>query len=112
MSEVPPTTISEDRRSRRRYPIRLSLQFTATKIRSVTIAGTGSVLDLSSRGIAFTTEKTLHPHMRITLFISWPVLLEGETRIMLVANGTIVRTMGQVAAVKVSRYEFRTQKSD
>jgi hypothetical protein len=65
---------------------------------------------MSSKGLAFTSAETFRLGMSINLFISWPILLDGKTPIMLVAEGGVVRSDRQVTAVKMVRYEFRTQK--
>jgi hypothetical protein len=105
-----PTRISGDRRSRRRYPFHLYLHFKIIKNRLVTHTGTGKMLNMSSSGIAFTCDETFRLGMSINLYISWPALLNGKTPIMLFVEGRVVRIEGQVAAVEIGRYEFRTQK--
>jgi hypothetical protein len=105
-----PTRIAGDRRSKRRYPIRLRLHFKAIKRGVVTSAGTGEVIDMSSNGIAFRADETLRVGTTTNLYISWPIPLEGKTPIVLFGEGRAVRGEGQVTAVAIGRYEFRTQK--
>jgi hypothetical protein len=88
----------------------LPLHFQIIENCLVTCAGTGKVLDISSKGIAFACDQSFNPHMSVHLYISWPVLLNGETRIMLVVEGRVVRVEGHFAAVEIGRYEFHTQK--
>ena len=78
----------------------------------VTNAGIGTVLNMSTKGIAFTSDATFHAGMSVTLSISWPVLLDGQTRIMLVVDGKVVRREGHVTAVQIVRHAFHTKKSD
>jgi hypothetical protein len=68
------------------------------------------VLDISSKGVAFTSEQSVSVGSPIQFTVSWPILLDGKTKIMLVAEGRVVRTDRKVVAVKIRRYEFRTQK--
>lgn len=103
---------SVDKRSTCRYPIHLPLHFQIIKNCLVTCSGTGKLLDISSKGIAFTCDQFFNPGMSIQLCISWPVLLHGQTPIMLVAKDKVVRRDVQVTAVKISQYEFHTQKKD
>jgi PilZ domain len=109
---MPPTTISKDRRSNNRYPINLSVTFKVMKKGVVVSAGTGTVVNISSGGVAFTSECSFRAGMSISLRINWPVLLEGNTRIMLVADGTIVRWEGKVVAVQIVRHAFHTKRTD
>jgi len=111
VSETPPNSTSQDRRSKRRYTIHLPLQIKVTAKRRVARTGTGNLLNISSDGIAFTSDVQLRTGMSVSLYISWPVLLDGKTRLMLVVAGKVVRTDGELVAVRTVRCEFRTQKA-
>jgi hypothetical protein len=107
-----PTEIGEDRRKRRRYSLSLSLKFKVFASTNVTLsAGAGNLLNISSGGIAFTTDEFVPPVRLIELSIAWPILLHGTTPIRLVAVGRLARKEGRVNAVEVFRYEFRTVKT-
>jgi hypothetical protein len=105
------TEIGEERRKKRRYPLSLPLKFKVfTRTRVPLSAGTGNLLNISSKGIAFTTDEFVPPARLIELSISWPILLHGITALKLIAVGRLVRMEGHLIAVEVSRYEFRTAK--
>jgi len=103
--------ISGDRRSRRRYSIHLPLHFAVIGKRRFASAGTGNVLNLSSKGIAFTSDETFSRGTLMELSISWPIRLYGKTPIKLVVEGRVVRSDGQVTAVAILRHEFRTKRN-
>ena len=103
------TEILGDRRSRRRFEINLPVRIKLLGRKSVTDIVGGTVLNLSSTGIAFETDELPQIGALVELSISWPILLHGKTPVKLVAQGTVVRTDGQLAAAAVVRYEFRTQ---
>jgi hypothetical protein len=106
-----PTEIGDERRKKRRYPLSLPLKFKVFTRTKVTLsAGAGNLLNISSKGIAFTTDEFVPPTRLIELSISWPILLHGVTPLKLVAVGRLVRMEGHLIAVEVSRYEFRTAK--
>jgi hypothetical protein len=106
-----PTEIGEERRKRRRYSLYLPLKFKVFASTNVTLgAGAGNLLNISSGGIAFTTDAFVHPASLIELSIVWPILLQGMTPIKLVAVGRLARMEGHLIAVEVFRYEFRTAK--
>ena len=111
VSEMLPTEISGDRRSRRRYSIHLPLHFAVIGKRRFASAGTGNVLNLSSKGIAFTSDETFSRGTLMELSISWPARLYGKTPIKLVVEGRVVRSDGQVTAVAILRHEFRTKRN-
>src|SRR5207249_2031916 len=69
------TGISEDRRSKRRYPIELPVQYKVMKNYLVMGTGSGNSLDLSSGGIAFTSTAPLKIGSYLELSVSWPVML-------------------------------------
>jgi hypothetical protein len=76
----------------------------------VIVSGTGNLLNVSSRGAAFTCNERFAFGTTVELAISWPALLHGVTHINLVITGTVIRSVGDVTALEIARYEFRTQK--
>jgi hypothetical protein len=108
LKESSPTEISQDRRARRRYPIGLAVQFKIMKNYLVTGSGSGTSIDLSSGGIAFSTIMPLKVGTYLELSISWPVLLNQSCPLKLVATGRVVRSDQHSSAISMDRYEFRT----
>src|SRR5262249_45022387 len=102
------TEISEDRRSKRRYPIELPVQYKIMKNYLVMGTGTGSSLDLSSGGICFSSSAPLKIGSYLELSLSWPVLLNQSCPLKLVASGRVVRSDDHCTAISLDRYEFRT----
>src|SRR6266571_3126018 len=102
------TDISDDRRSKRRYPLELPVQYKIMKNYLVMGTGTGNSIDLSSGGIAFSTSTPLKVGSYLELSISWPVLLNQSCPLKLVASGRVVRSDQQCTAISLDRYEFRT----
>jgi len=76
----------------------------------VTSTGAGETLNISSGGIAFTSDHTFEIGASMECSIRWPVLLNNVTPIKLVVEGRVVRSDGQFTAVEIRRHEFRTQK--
>ena len=108
LTEDSPTEISQDRRSKRRYPIELPVQYRIMKNCLVMGSGTGTSLDLSSGGIAFTCNTPLKIGSYLELSISWPVLLNQSCPLKLVASGRVVRSDQNRTAISLDRYDFRT----
>ena len=75
----------------------------------ITMMGTGETIDIGSSGVSFIVGEPLMVGAYVELSISWPVLLEENTRMRLVAFGRLVRSTDRVAACTIDKYEFRTQ---
>lgn len=102
--------MSEERRFRDRLPVHLPLRYSVLGEQPVKNVGTGRVINMSSKGIAFTSDHTFESGAMLQLSIKWPALLENKIRLRLVVEGRVVRSDGRVTAAEIVRYEFRTQK--
>jgi hypothetical protein len=110
MSQAAIAETSRDRRSGRRYALRLPVTFKIFRRNLVIASGMGDLFDISSRGAAFTSSETFAFGTTVELAISWPALLHGVTHIKLVLGGTVIRSDEGLTALEIDRYEFRTQK--
>lgn len=84
----------------------MPLKFTAYD-QSAEIKGTGTVTDISSKGIAFHADIPLRPGMKLTASLSWPALL-GDCMLKLVVEGRILRVESQLHVMNIGHHEFRT----
>ena len=98
-----------ERRRKARFPICREMRYKLLEDDTIVAQGTGETIDMSSGGIAFTAGQPLRPGAYIELSISWPVLLDENTRMRLVVFGQLTRSNNQTAACTVEKYEFRTQ---
>jgi c-di-GMP-binding flagellar brake protein YcgR len=103
-----PSSIGGERRSDRRYDIRLELQWKLIRRRRTLDSGSGLTVDFSSGGILFEADRQLPAGLNVELSIAWPVLLHYTAPMKLVATGRSVRTDGKFAAIQMTRHEFRT----
>lgn len=99
----------EDRRSRLRFAIWREVRYLVTDVGRDIAAGTGSTIEISSRGVSFTTSERLSAGALVELSISWPAELDGRLPLRLVAYGRIMRSDEGIAVSTIERYEFRTQ---
>lgn len=74
-------------------------------------AGTGRTLNMSSGGVLFTAGNPIPPGRSVELSISWPVQLNANCGIRLVARGVVVRCEGTIVAVRIRQHEFRTERT-
>lgn len=98
-----------ERRRKARFPICREMRYKLLEDDTIIAQGTGETIDMASGGVAFTTGQPLRPGAYIELSISWPVLLDENTRMRLVVFGRLIRSNHQTAACTVEKYEFRTQ---
>jgi hypothetical protein len=70
----------------------------------------GTTRDLSSTGIAFEAGDNIASGSAVELAVQWPVPLDGCVPLKLMVRGRVMRSEGGVAALKVERCHFRTQR--
>jgi len=104
----PPTPRISERRLTSRFPLQQELRYRLVHSRRV-CAGTGETLDISSKGILFTTTERLPIGATLEIAMHWPARLNGNCLLQFVATGRVVRSDGRTAAVRIQRYEFRTR---
>jgi len=91
-----------DRRDGQRFEVRQEVRYRAT-IGRREVSGSGYTLNMSSSGILFSGN-----HAWVTVEVSWPVLLDQRKPIKLVTRGRVVRAAGDLIAVRIREWEFRT----
>ena len=101
--------LQSDRRHSDRFPIEREVRFRVLNKRGGEEAGEGKTLNISSSGVLFTSEHLLLPGRRLEVAISWPVQLNDQVPLKLVARGRVVRFEEGQAAIEIQQYEFRTQ---
>lgn len=100
--------IAGDRRSDRRYELRLEVRWKLIRRRRVLETGTGETINFSSGGVLFQAERTMPVGLNVELSIGWPVLLHNVAPLQLVVSGKIVRSSGNRTAIQMTQHEFRT----
>jgi hypothetical protein len=96
-----------ERRVSTRFPIEREIRYRQLYLGHAK-EGTGSSVNISSRGILFTTDEYLKPGTSLEVIVSWPVLLDADFPMSLVTFGRVVRSQGNQAAIEIQRYEFRS----
>lgn len=99
-----------ERRQTSRFPFEAEVKYKLTRGKVVT-SGAGKTLNMGSRGVLFTTEHRLPLGQTVEVAVNWPALLDGTCPLKLVASGPVIRAEDGVAAIRLSRYEFRTRAS-
>lgn len=99
-----------ERRAAKRFPLEQEVRFKLFNRNGVDF-GLGRTVNMSSRGLLIRTDQQLAPGDRLEISVSWPVRLNNECPLKLVATGRVVRAQAGQAAILIERYEFRTQGS-
>jgi len=107
-----PVTRTELQGEERRAAVRVQLVFpsryeTHSEPKQV---GTGHTIDVSSSGIAFTTESQLPTNVKLTLHLKWPFRLPGDVPIELRAVGRLARAETLKAALHLDSVSFAIAK--
>ncbi len=89
----------------------LEVRYSAAGRRGPVENGTGRTIDMSRSGLSFTAGRTLQVGHKLDVSIDWPVLLDGDVQLQLVASGVVVRNDGAVIAMRIERHEFRTRRA-
>jgi hypothetical protein len=100
-----------ERRGTNRFPMQQDVRYRVIQARNAKIMGSGTTLNMGSRGILFTTEERLALGRMVELSVNWPARLDGVCPLQFVATGRVVRSESDKAAVRIERYEFKTRSS-
>jgi hypothetical protein len=108
--EEPRELNGTERRSKVRYPIRLSVRYRGLG-RLGGVVGVGQTLDLSSSGILVESrQQKVGVGSRLEVSVNWPIMLEGTSPLQVVVRGRVVRSEMFRFAVSFQVYQFRTMK--
>jgi PilZ domain-containing protein len=99
-----------ERRAQLRFPVHVQLEYRLIKSGPLRVSGKACSIDISSKGIAFTTEAVLNPGALIELVLDWPCGADDTSRLVLM--GHIVRLSGKIVACAISRFEFGSRQTD
>lgn len=98
-----------EKRSAKRYPLDLDLNYTVLDGSDSPNSGRGRTIDVSSSGLRFAGERPIEVGLKIDLAVRWPVTLDGGVPLQLVGSGEVVRADNEETAVRILKYEFRTR---
>lgn len=101
-----------ERRTARRYPLECDLLYTTLHKRKPMIHGTGKTLNISSSGVAFTSDQVLQVGTLLQLSIHWPLQRGERSALTLVVIGRVMRSAHHQSALKCDKLYFRLGNSD
>jgi len=98
-----------DRRSRRRYPLHLTLTGRSLGKRPISIVGV--TVNMSSQGVLFAVSEAVPAHARIELQIDWPVRSGKGAAQQLSVLATVVRSAKNLVAGRIWRHDLGATSS-
>jgi hypothetical protein len=104
-----PSSSGRDRHAKRRFHIHQDVVYKVLYGPRLAESGRGATLNISSRGVLFTTESMLASGTPVEVSVRWPVLLNDSCPMKLMIFGCVIRSTDTTATVTIDRYEFRTQ---
>lgn len=100
--------MNHDRRSHRRYPVSVDLEYSLSSPEGHLRVGRGRTINLSSGGVLFEAEATVPVNTTVEMSISWPLRSEHQVQFGLHVTGKTVRAKDRQVAVKFDHCIFRT----
>ena len=100
-----------ERRAADRFPIERDVRFKVLNYKAGDETGAGKTVNMSSRGVLFTTDLHIARGKKVEVAISWPAQLNSVTPLKLVASGRVIRSEEGTVAVEIQHTEFRTQSN-
>ena len=100
-----------ERRNNARFPCRLAVSYQTLEHPIITGQGMSETLNISSKGILFTSNEQFQSGQLVQVSLDWPARLENQVPLKLVAEGRIVRNSEGQTAMTIDKYEFRTRRA-
>ena len=88
----------------------LEVRYSVVGHREAAENGSSRTIDMSSSGLSFAADTPLSIGQTLDMSIDWPVRLDRDVQIQLVASGVVVWTSGTKTALRLQRHEFRTRR--
>ena len=101
-------TATAERRGNDRFPIESELRYKLLDGKAPE-TGLGRTLNMSSSGVLFTSEAKLPVGRRVEVSVDWPAELNENCGLKLVAQGRVIRSCTENAAIRIDKYDFRTR---
>jgi FixJ family two-component response regulator len=100
-----------ERRTNARFPCRLAVSYQTLEHPVISGQGTSETLNISSKGLLFTSNEKFQEGQLLQVSLNWPARLENQVPLKLVAEGRVVRNSNGQTAMTIDKYEFRTRRT-
>ena len=96
-----------DRRSHRRYKLRMPLRYYVSQKGAVSRSGSGLTCEMSSRGLSFRCRRPLPVGAHVEIVIGWPARNGDRYPVDLQLTGFVLRSEPGRTAVSMTSHRFR-----
>ncbi len=100
-----------ERRINARFPVSLGVSYQTLEQPIISGQGTSETLNVSSKGILFSSKENFQIGQLVQVSLDWPAKLENQIPLKLVAEGRVVRNSNGQTAMTIEKYEFRTRRA-
>jgi len=100
-----------ERRINARFPVSLGVSYQTLEHPMISGQGTSETLNVSSKGLLFTSGESFQVGQLVQVSLDWPARLENQIPLKLVAEGRVVRNSNGQVAMTIEKYEFRTRRA-
>lgn len=97
-----------EKRTNLRFPMERDCRFRVIAPNRRLPEATGKTLNLSSKGMLLSVDRTVAVGSSLEVVVHWPVQISEQCRLKMVARARVLRSTGTEAAVEIESYEFRT----
>jgi len=100
-------TIAGDRRSTRRYAVRLPIHYRCSLRGELPRTGSGMTVDMSTNGISFRSRRQLPVGAHIEIAVDWPARADEAYPVDLQVTGFVVRSDAGRTVARMTSRKFR-----
>ena len=97
-----------ERRGSDRFDLDCSLVVRVPQRGGDPVRSSGRTINMSSKGLRLSSERSFHPGQRLEVSIAWPAKLDDRCRLQLVVVGRVVRLIDSEIAITIEKTEYRT----
>jgi len=94
---------------RRRYPLSFAMRYVTADPAVAARHGVGETVWMSRTEVAFLAKGPAGVGDKVSIYIEWPVLLQGEVPLQLIVSAAIVQRSGPLSIARMTKHEFRTR---
>jgi CheY-like chemotaxis protein len=100
-----------ERRINTRFSCQMDLTYQTLEPPILSGKGASETLNIGSKGLLFASNEQLDAGQLVRIVLDWPIRLENQVLLKMVAEGRVVRSDNCQTAMTINKYEFRTRRS-